>query len=234
MSFSGPALLGLVLLNIFLMGTNYQCVAHNFIYLPFFKSQKLNQMFSVLNSIGIGLPQSMYRVHHLNHHRYTNHPTKDESSTWRYGKNGKEENFITYSLFGMFRTGMTSLAKTSLKQSNLFYFELAALALFMTVLLVINWKLFLLVILPSYLGGQVFALLENYCEHYRSNPHDTKRDSVSCYNPVYNFIWFNNGYHQEHHFRPNVHWREIPLVTKDLPADRVIVKACHLANGWIS
>jgi len=29
---------------------------------------------------------------------------------------------------------------------------------------------------------------------------------VSTYDKLYNWIWFYNGYHAEHHFRPKVHW----------------------------
>jgi fatty acid desaturase len=29
---------------------------------------------------------------------------------------------------------------------------------------------------------------------------------VSSYDKFYNWIWFYNGYHAEHHFRPKVHW----------------------------
>ena len=29
---------------------------------------------------------------------------------------------------------------------------------------------------------------------------------VSSYGWLYNLLWFNNGYHAEHHFRPRVHW----------------------------
>jgi fatty acid desaturase len=29
---------------------------------------------------------------------------------------------------------------------------------------------------------------------------------VSSYDKLYNWTWFYNGYHAEHHFRPKVHW----------------------------
>lgn len=228
-----PLQLGLmVLLNIFLMGTNYQCIAHNFIHIPFFKSSLLNQVFSVLNSIGIGLPQSLYRIHHLNHHRHNNHPDTDESSTYKYGKDGKEENIFTYSLLGVIRTDLVALYKSARKQSALPVAEILVLVYFIGFLSAINWKLALIYLLPSYFLGQVFAVWENYCEHHRAPLNDRKRDSVSCYNSLYNLVWFNNGYHQEHHFSPQVHWTEISKVKAQLPEDRVIVNGCHLMNSF--
>ena len=29
---------------------------------------------------------------------------------------------------------------------------------------------------------------------------------MSSYHKFYNWLWFNNGYHAEHHFRPKMHW----------------------------
>lgn len=222
----------LVMLNIFLVGTNYQCISHNFIHLPFFKGHLLNQIFSVINSVGIGIPQSAYRIHHLQHHRYNNQPDKDDSSTRRYGENGEDENILSYSVMGVFRTDVPGLISEALKKSRLVLFEIIFMILFLGVLLVLNWKLFLVYFVPSIFLGQVFALWENYCEHHYADPNDRKRDSVSCYNQFYNWVWFNNGYHQEHHFSPQVHWTKVPEVKAGLPDDRVIVKGCHLTNSF--
>ncbi len=41
---------------------------------------------------------------------------------------------------------------------------------------------------------------------------------VSSYHKLYNLIWFNNGYHAEHHYRPKVHWtkmRELHLQIRE-------------------
>jgi fatty acid desaturase len=228
---SDAVLIFLIFMNIFLMGTNYQCVAHNFIHLPFFKSSFLNNLFSIFNSIGIGVPQSLYRLHQLNHHRHNNHPEFDASSTLRHGKNGKEENIASYSFLGVVRTDLVGLFKAASKHTKLPWVELGFLLFVLALALGVNSKLFLIYLLPSLILGQVFALWENYCEHHHANHLDRKRDSVSCYNPFYNWIWFNNGYHQEHHFSPQVHWAELPKVKDQLPADRVIVKGCHLTNS---
>jgi hypothetical protein len=32
---------------------------------------------------------------------------------------------------------------------------------------------------------------------------------VSTYHRLYNLIWFNNGYHAEHHYRPRTHWTKM-------------------------
>ncbi len=221
----------LVLINVFLIGTNYQCIAHNFIHNPFFKSQSLNGLFSILNTLCLGMPASMYRAHHLNHHRYNNHPEKDDSSTFRHGKNGEQENIFTYCLLGILRTNLPALYRVAKKQSSLVVAELLVMIFFIATLLFLNGKLVIYYLIPSYLFGQFFALLENYCEHNHTNFNDRKRDSVSCYNSIYNFIWFNNGFHQEHHYSPQVHWTKISSVKDTLPSDRTIIGGCHLMNS---
>jgi fatty acid desaturase len=51
---------------------------------------------------------------------------------------------------------------------------------------------------------------EGYLEHYGAEPSNPYANSVSSYDPVYNFLWFNNGYHQEHHWDPKKHWTRMP------------------------
>lgn len=222
----------LVLVNTFLIGTNYQCIAHNFIHNPFFKSSLLNDLFSILNSLCIGVPESVYRIHHLEHHRHNNRPDKDETSTFRHGKDGKEENIFLYSSLGILRTDLVGLYTVAKKHSALVHLELICLTLFIAGLSLLNWKLFLGYVLTSYLAGQFFALWENYCEHHQADYTDRKRDSVSCYNSLYNLVWFNNGYHQEHHYSPTIHWSQISSVKEKLPNDRVVVGICHLSNSF--
>ena len=39
-----------------------------------------------------------------------------------------------------------------------------------------------------------------------THPGNYFANSVSSYNRLYNLFWFNNGYHQEHHWDPKTHW----------------------------
>ena len=73
---------------------------------------------------------------------------------------------------------------------------------------------------------------EHYLEHYGATPGDRRTDSVSSYGRLYNLIWFNNGYHQEHHFRPQVHWTRVPEVKSLLPpeSERRTVRGAHWFN----
>ena len=38
--------------------------------------------------------------------------------------------------------------------------------------------------------------------------------------PVYNFVFLNNGYHAEHHHRPKVHWTKMKAVREETRAEQ--------------
>jgi Fatty acid desaturase len=60
----------------------------------------------------------------------------------------------------------------------------------------------LAVYLPGYLIGLGLCCLHGHYEHARG--------TVSHYSRLYNLLFFNDGYHVEHHARPGAHWRELP------------------------
>jgi fatty acid desaturase len=225
-----PVTAGLAAVLIFWICTNYQCIAHNFIHTPFFEAEWLNKVFSVVNTLGLGIPQSLYRVHHLHHHKYNNDAidpdlgtTRDQTSTYRYSTMPPaEEGILRYSLLGAFRSDVGFLVKGARRQGRigLVKVETLALASFAIALAVANFRGFLLVFLPVWYLGHCASLAENYLEHHGAQPGNRRTDSVSCYARLYNFIWFNNGYHQEHHYRPQVHWTQIPAVRDQLPPDQ--------------
>lgn len=222
------------LVMVYMVCLNYQCVSHNFIHNPFFRSKRLNRIFGILNSIPMGAPSTFNRIEHIIHHKYNNDVkgadgwTKDNLSIFRHGEGDKPESFLTYSIFTPFRIDMGRLYRSAPRQISEESLALAAfigLVFYIEPLAVVWWVLF------SFLGLMASAA-ENYCEHVNATPGDRARDSVSCYNPYYNFLWFNNGYHQEHHFRPGVHWMDVPKVKALLPPEdgRYCVPFCHFVN----
>jgi fatty acid desaturase len=195
-------------------------VTHNFLHTPFFRRKWLNRAFPVLNSANLILPQVLYKYHHLTHHQYANDPirngtTLDPSSTFRYGKDGQQEGFVSYSALGLFRDGTSTAYREAIThgQRSQFWMELAAVVFTAVLWIVIDWRWFLLAFVPTFYAGWFLALLENYYEHHRATDPDSRlADSVSYYGRWYNLMMFNEGYHQEHHLKPHLHWTRRPQV----------------------
>jgi hypothetical protein len=61
---------------------------------------------------------------------------------------------------------------------------------------------FLGVYLPGYLAGLGLCSLQGHFEHARG--------TISHYGWLYNWCFFNDGYHAEHHLRPGEHWTRLP------------------------
>jgi hypothetical protein len=58
------------------------------------------------------------------------------------------------------------------------------------------------VYLPGWLLGLGLCQLQGYFEHARG--------TLSHYGQFYNWLFFNDGYHVEHHAQPGRHWRTLP------------------------
>jgi fatty acid desaturase len=232
---------GIGLCSAFLICTNYMCIGHNFIHNPFFTNRRLNDAFAVFNSLLIGAPETLHRIHHWQHHRHNNDApdpvtgtTKDYTSTWRHGKPPQEEGLLRYAVLAHFRSDFVYLLREVRRRrcGRQLAAEFGAILATLTAMAWLNPIGLLVYYLPVWLLGTVATHAENYLEHHGATPGDRKTDSVSCYGRLYNLVWFNNGYHQEHHYRPQVHWTQLPEVRPLLPNDseRRVVRGAHWFN----
>ena len=78
---------------------------------------------------------------------------------------------------------------------------LVALALWAG-LLVVAPQFFLTAYVPGFVIGMGLCALQGYFEH---SPR-----TASHYGRLYNALFFNDGYHVEHHARPGCHWTRLP------------------------
>jgi len=65
---SWGARIGWLLLYALSVGWNLNSIAHNFIHNPFFRSNRLNRLMSLIITLALVSPQTMYRYIHLKHH----------------------------------------------------------------------------------------------------------------------------------------------------------------------
>jgi fatty acid desaturase len=190
---------------------NVQSISHNFIHNAFFTNVWLNRAFSVLESVAIGIPQTIYYHYHLNHHwgdndaRGPDGTTKDWGSTYRHGKGNAPEPFWSYCLIGFFRFELGPCFRM-IRRCGAFWLTL----------LLVDWRYLLFCYLPSYYLGWVLIYAHTYVLHYGAQPGNHYANSVSSYHRLYNRIFFNNGYHQEHHWDPKAHWTRMPEVKAEI------------------
>jgi fatty acid desaturase len=195
---------------------NLQCISHNFIHNPFFAGNWLNRGFSILEALNLGVPQILYHHYHMNHHwgdsdrKGPDGSTRDWSSIYRYGKGDQPESFLRYCLLSFWRVEVAGVIRVVFRhgwgQVLLLAVETLALAAFWDFMLWLDWRYFFCYYLTSYYCGWMLSYAEGYLEHYRCEPDNPFANSVSSYHWVYNVLWFNNGYHQEHHWDPKRHW----------------------------
>ena len=219
----GAALYGLAI------GWSLDSVAHNFIHNPFFVWRPLNRAIAFALTLVNGVPQTMYDYVHMRHHagnsdrKRADGTTIDPISLYQYGGDGKPEPMLSYVFLqywrddGPFTVARQIRAKRPAQAAEAmheFWFMLAVYG----GLLALNWR-FVAVLAPFYYLGQCLTALIAYYEHLGADPDKPLAWGVSTYAPVYNWLFLNNGYHAEHHFRPKSHWTAMRALRAEVAAD---------------
>lgn len=197
---------------------NINGISHNFIHNPYFRWEPLNRAFALMESMALGFSQTFYDAVHTRHHmgnsdRQDDHgETVDWLSIYRHGHDGEAENPWSYIFLGYFRDDPKAIFRM-LKERRPFeawwgVFEIASFLGFFVLLGWLNWH-FIVFFLPFYYLGHCLSYANGYYRHYGANPDVPIAWGVSTYHRFYNWLWFNNGYHAEHHYRPKVHWTQM-------------------------
>ena len=202
-----------------MINANINGVSHNFIHNPFFRLNWMNRAFGIVESIACCFSQTYYDVVHMQHHKgNADRPdehgeTIDWISIYRHGHAGEAENPWSYVFLSFFRDNPAAIRKELRKRGNreLMWgnIELASFATVLFVMFVFNWRYILFFFLPFFYLGHCFSYLNGYFRHYGANPDKPIAWGVSSYGKLYNWLFFYNGYHAEHHFRPKVHWTKM-------------------------
>lgn len=121
--------------------------------------------------------------------------------------------------FAVFLSALTFIPQTIWKQRHLMHHagdrprrvrlgvqglvEVGAVALVSLSLLLTSPRFALTAVAPGVAVGLLLCQLQGAMEH----THDG--GAVSHYGALYNFFWFNDGHHVEHHQRPTEHWTRL-------------------------
>lgn len=214
------------LLYAFAIGWSQDSIAHNFIHNPFFVSPRLNRLTAYALTLANGAPQTMYAYVHMRHHAgNSDRPdatgaTVDPISIYRHGADGMAEPMLSYVLLGFWRddgpfTVASAIAARRPAQARQALAEFWVLAAVYAAALAARWD-FVLTLAPFYYLGQSFSFLIAYYEHLGGEPETATATGVSTYEPVYNLVFLNNGYHAEHHYRPKQHWTQMRGLRREM------------------
>ncbi|NEK18405.1 fatty acid desaturase family protein [Rhizobium leguminosarum] len=220
---------------------NINSISHNFIHTPYFKPKWMNYAFSLLESVTIGFSQVYYHWVHMRHHSGNsdrpneNGETVDLLSIYKHGKNGDPENVFSYTFLSFFRDDIgdihQAIASKRPFEAKWGRFELIAFVVFVLLALFYDWKAAFF-FLPFYYLGNCLSSLNGYYEHLNGDPDEPIAWGVGSHNSFYNWLWFGNGYHAEHHYRPKTHWTKLKNFHEQIKQEQEaagthVISTCH-------
>ena len=211
------------------IGWNINSVCHNFVHNPFFTSNLLNRLFSLMQSFALGFSQVCYDAVHSRHHCGNSDKPGDDGDTidwasiYRHGEHDEAESVWAYTFFSYVRDDpwaiLRELKTRSVSEARWGLAEIVGFMGLFILMFFVNWK-FMLFFLPFYYFGHCLSYLNGYYLHYGADPDQPIAWGVSSYHRLYNWIWFNNGYHAEHHFRPKMHWTKMKEFQRQIGAQQ--------------
>ena len=217
---------------------NINGISHNFLHNPYFRSPALNRAFSVIESVTVGFSQVFYEQVHKDHHKGNadlpdaNGSTRDPLSIYKHGRDGQPENIWSYVFLSYFRDDPKAIYRSIRRRSPVLakwgVFEIALFVTTYVAMGIANWR-FIVFLLPCYYIGNCLSYLNGFYLHFGGNPDVPLAWGVSSYHKLYNRLWFNNGYHAEHHYRPRVHWTDMQSLHEQL-ADAQKAAGTHVID----
>jgi beta-carotene hydroxylase len=191
-------------------------LSHNQNHLPMWKNRWLNLFTNYWIGIFYGHPAiGWIPTHNQNHHKYNN-TEGDLSISPRFFKGDHLLSVLIYPT-------ITSLSQTpaireyvwGLRKTNrrLFLEAISEYVVFFGLMIaafVIDWrKAIVLLLIPQQVSLFIIQAF-NYFQHIGCDPHSEWNHSRNIVGFWTNALLFNNGIHTVHHFKPGVHWSELP------------------------
>lgn len=191
-------------------------ITHNTVHAPVFHQRWLNRVFQVVLTLTYGHPVSSFVPgHNLSHHKHT----QSRKDVMRTTKVRFRWNLLNGLLF-MFRMApdimradskyTAAMRKRKPAWFHQMLLELGALYAVYAVLILLDWKLFLLyVFIPHrYAGWGIITM--NLLQHDGCDAETEYNHSRNFTGKLVNWLTFNNGYHTIHHHKASLHWSLTP------------------------
>lgn len=189
-------------------------IKHNQVHQAVFQSRSLNRLYiHVLNFLSGSTAASMKIIHIVNHHEEIN-----RESDWACTKEYEERNpflsFLRYcwesiSTFNQEKKKWVNQHKESSLAKELKQENILMLSIYL-VLLILDWRTTIVVfILPTILS-QFILISTNFFQHAYCDPASEVNSSRNFTGDIFNWFFFNVGFHTVHHLYPEAHWSELP------------------------
>lgn len=99
-------------------------------------------------------------------------------------------------------------ARTRWPRGSLLALEVGLIAALWSILALLAPGFLIFAYAPGYALGMALSALQGRYEHKAET--GEPGSGVSTYGRLYNLLWFNDGYHVEHHRSPGEHWTRLP------------------------
>ena len=193
-------------------------IAHNHNHLPMWKNQTLNTVTDYWITLFYGFPVFAWiPTHNRNHHHYTNREG-DFTITYRYSEENNLVTLLSYPAISSYfqQHPIVEYLRDLWARNRSKFFQsvgqYAALAVFILVALVLDWKKAILFVLIPHQTALFSVLIFNYLQHVHADEESEYNHSRNFVSKFTNICLFNNGLHTAHHLRANVHWSEVPTL----------------------
>jgi fatty acid desaturase len=189
---------------------NSNTISHIHLHNPLFRARWLSRLFSLYLTLLLAVPQELWRERHLWHHA------------------GEPAHRGYHPLV----RGCEPVGARRRPLSRYGRLEIALVALSWGILLLSSPGFFLGSYLPGYLLGMGLCLLQGHYEHAGLDL--AAAPGISYYGALYNLIWFNDGYHAEHHRHPGEHWSRLPVRRAAAPVGVRLESPLPPVLRWLS
>ncbi len=198
------------------MSLSSAIIAHNHNHLPTWKNRWLNLLTNYWIGMLYGHPAiGWVPTHNQNHHKYNN-TEGDLSLSPKFFKGDHLLSVLVYpTLTSLEQTPAIRSYVWGLRKTNrrLFWEAVSEYVVFVSLMVLAFWidwrKAIVLLLIP-----QQFALFTiqafNYFQHIGCDPNSEWNHSRNIVGFWTNALLFNNGIHTVHHYKPGVHWSELP------------------------
>lgn len=209
---------GMLVLGVAVMFWNY-AVLHNHMHVPVATPRPLKWLVSRSLGLAFGFAYRGYFLHHFNHHKYNDGP-----GDW--GRRRPGEGALMYCLRWTVTPWLWPyeiVGKVWEAAGRKRGYRLELLIDFVVVdgalLALILWRPALgFAYWGMLLAGQFCVYWLNLAAHHGTDASNRDTLATTSTSRFYNTFFFNAGYHQAHHLRPQEPWRDLAEMTQELEA----------------